>query len=233
MVKKSKEKQDNQVVINKDIKKVSNFVKYNYKKNKEMIWIIGFMIVLLIALLATSSFIKGLNHFNYKSLSFTKERFGEIPVYHYYYYFEKGGQQYQYNLFLRIDPRKNNVSMEGVTEFPAGKTVFIGVNGTGITECPTASRDLGTLGAFFANNLIPIKPGTLDKNEANETNMTYIHCNPFIDNAVIQIFSGNETRIYKEFGNCYNIEISNCRILDAIEKFEVQAILDAKARDSK
>jgi hypothetical protein len=188
------------------------------------------MMVLLIFLFGTSAFIKSLNHFSYKTLSFTKERFGQIPVFHYYYYFEKNGQQYQYNLYLRNDPRDNNVSVNGTIEFPENLRVYIGVNGTGITDCPTASRDLGTLGGFFANNLIQIKPGTLDENESETSNMTYVSCEKFPDRAVIRIFSGEETKIFKSENNCYNIQISDCRTLDAIEKFEIQSLLDAKAR---
>lgn len=201
-----------------------------YEKNKEFYFILMGMAVLLAALFITVSVVRGTNHFTYKTLSFTKEMFGQIPVYHYYYYFEKAGKQYQYNLYLRIDPRENNISMDGVTEFPEGKTVYVGINGTGITGCPTASRDLGTLGAFFANNLMMVKPGTVNETEAKTNNMTYVSCNQFLTNAVIQISSGNETKIFKEGSNCYNIQIANCQTLEAIEKFEVRTLLDAKAR---
>lgn len=216
-------------LVKKGNKNLIQSLKFNYKKNKELLIIIAFMAFLFLAILGTAAFVKSLNHFNYKGLSFTKERFGQIEVFHYYYYFDKDGQQYQYNLFLRIDPRKNNVSMSGETEYPEGKIVYVGVNGTGITQCPTASRDLGTLGSFFTNNLLKLKAGVLDKIEANNTNSTYISCNDHPDSAVIKIFSGNETLISKD-GNCYNIQIANCETTSAIEKFETNSILDAKAR---
>jgi len=215
----------------KVVKKTKQLGIYNYKKNRELVWIVGFMILLLVALFATSSIVKSFNHFNYKTLSFTKEKFGEISVYHYYYYFSKNGKQYQHNLYLRLDPRKNNIPISGETEFYEDTKVFIGINGTGLTGCGNASRDIGSLSSFFVNNLITIKAGTLNKWETNGTNMSYVDCSLYPNNPVIRLFAGNETKIYREEkSNCYNIEISNCNTLAAIEKFEVQSVLDAKTR---
>lgn len=203
----------------------------NYEKNKELYWVLAGMLVILAVLLVSSSIFRSFNHFTYKGLSFTKEKFGEIPVYHYYYYFtnESSKQQYQYNLYLRDDPRKNNVSVQGNIEYPYGNTIYVSINGTDLTGCPMASRDIGTLSAFLVNNLLPIKAGTPNREEAKASNLTYIDCSTNPNNVVIKIQSGSETKITEQ-NNCYIISISNCQTTDAIEKFEVQSILDAKAR---
>jgi hypothetical protein len=216
--------------ITKFAKKVPKFI--NYNKNKEMVWTIAFMILLFVALFGTSALFKSFNHFTYKGLSFTKEKFGTIPVYHYYYYFTDSntGKQYQYNLYLRIDPRKNNVSMPlGETEFSKEAINYLTVNGSGLTSCTTSARDLGSLAELFSANMLPMKAGTMDSIEAKSNNLTYITCDNKPANPVIQIFSGNETKITIDH-NCYNIQIANCQTLEAIEKFKLQTILDAKAR---
>ena len=58
-----------------------------YGKNKELYWILSVMAILLIVLLFASSIFKSFNTFKYHGLVFTKERFGQIPVFHHYYYF--------------------------------------------------------------------------------------------------------------------------------------------------
>jgi hypothetical protein len=216
----------------KNSRKETFIEKIGYKKNKELYWILAFMVFLIILLFATSALFKSRNSFNYKGLLFTKEMFGEIPVNHHYYYFTDPitKTEYQYNLYLRIDPRENNVSMEGKTNFIYGKTVYFAINSTGISNCSTSQRDLATLAAFFTNNLFPIQVGLANREEANASNNTRIDCDIYPRNSVIRIQSGNETKIYKE-ENCYIIQVANCQILESVEKFEVQSILDAKERE--
>src|SRR3989344_2045965 len=85
-----------------------------FYQNKEIYWIAGVMIACLLILILFPYISKQFNSFKYQNLVFTKERFADINVYHHYYYFsDEKGQQYQYNLYLRNDPRKNNVSVEG------------------------------------------------------------------------------------------------------------------------
>jgi len=45
----------------------------------------------------------------------------------------------------------------------------------------------------------------------------------------VMVAAGDETKIEKS-GNCYDIRVANCEILQALEKFEVQALVDAKNR---
>ncbi|MBS3091274.1 hypothetical protein J4217_02385 [Candidatus Pacearchaeota archaeon] len=201
-----------------------------YGKNKELYWILSVMAILLIVLLFASSIFKSFNTFKYHGLVFTKERFGQIPVFHHYYYFTEplSNQQYRYNLYLRIDPRQNNVSIDNDLAFPYGQTVYFTINGSGLTSCSMASRDIGQLSAFLANNLIPIKAATPDKEEAKNNSLRYKDCDSSGD-IVIKIQAGNETKITQD-GNCHLISVANCETTEAIEKFEIKAVLDARAR---
>lgn len=201
----------------------------SYQRNKELYIIIGAMVLLLLCLMLATYVFHSMNTVKYKGLLFTKEKFGEIPVYHYYYYFTgpTTGQQFQYNLYLRNDPRSNMVPVSGSIILPYDSTAYLSINGTGLTDCSLASRDIGTLSAFLVNNLVPIKAGTPNLNESIANNLTYVDCGT-VQNLVIKVQSGAQTSIVNE-GSCDTITIANCSTTQAIEKFEVQAILDAKA----
>ncbi|MBI2632142.1 hypothetical protein HYW75_04000 [Candidatus Pacearchaeota archaeon] len=199
------------------------------KGNREIYWIIGIMAVILGILYLSQIIAEEFRTFNYQGLTFTKERFEKIPVFHYYYFFNNDGQTYKYNLFLREDPRFNNVPVSGNIVFSGERMIFLSINGTGISQCGNSSREIATLTSFFVNNMFNFKAGTPDKKEAEQKNLSFISCktNPLSD--VILIQKGDSTDIKRE-GSCYKINIADCELLNAIEKFEVQSIIDAKKR---
>ena len=202
--------------------------KEDYAKNKEIYWIFGAIIVLVLVFFATYFGAQAISKFNYQGLVFTKEKFGEIPVYHYFYYYNNDkGETVKYNFYLRIDPRKNNVPLEGEIEFLKGKFVYISVNGTDLTRCPYSSVAIASLAGFLTDNEITVRGASPDKAVANESKVVYADCENHPNNVVVLIQKAERTQVTKQ-GRCHIIDVADCQILDAVEKFEVQAILDAK-----
>ena len=98
------------------------------RSNKEIYWIIGTMIIILGVMYLAQIIAAELRTFNYQGLTFTKEKFEKIPVFHYYYFFNNDGQAYKYNLFLREDPRKNIVLVEENLIFSGERTIYLSIN---------------------------------------------------------------------------------------------------------
>ena len=200
------------------------------KKNLELYWIFGIMVLMLIIILLIPWISRQLNTFKYDGLTFTKEKFGQLPVYHYYYSFDFNNEVWKYNLYLRLDPRKNNVPVSGEIKFPKiGSTVFISINSTAFTTCRDTLSNLASLADLLSGNKYPVKGGVLDKNDAIMSNVTHITCQTNPKTSVITINAGNETKIISD-GNCNQIIVSDCEMLEAVEKFKVQAVADAKKR---
>jgi len=199
------------------------------KKNRknQSYWYVGFAVLLVILFFLSNSFFSNLRGFDYEGLSFTKEMFGDIPVFHHYYYIDA---ETKYNFYLRIDPRKNNVPIEGEIEFDtSGKFNYISVNANGLGQCEYTSAAVGSLSAFLTNNNIKVRGAMPDLIQAERNDVDFADCYSPKDRYVILIEEGEETRIHRE-DMCYIIEVANCEILNAIEKFETKALLDAKAR---
>ena len=200
-------------------------------QNKQIYWILGVMILVLVIILLIPAASRWFNSFNYEGLSFTKERFGTIPVYHYYYNLKDvSGKVVQYNLFLRIDPRTNNATVKGdILYHPKASTVYVTFNQTDILTCPNVLREASTLTSFLADNQYKVKTGISDESEAIANNVTFITCEKYPSDMVISISKSNQTSIEKKLANCYNIKVADCAgLLEAVEKFEVQSIIDAK-----
>jgi len=202
------------------------------KIEKELLYIIGFMVFLVVVFLVASSIFKSFNSFEYEGLTFTKERAGEIPIYHYYYYFTNPKNELiQYNLYLRNDPRENNVPVEGDDiSFGENEVVFISVNASELQKCKQGVLAIGSLSSFLTDNQIFVKSGNLDFWDAGNKRQDWITCENRPKNLVIEISEGEETKINID-ENCHEITVNNCEILQATEKYEIQSIIDARKSD--
>ena len=216
-----------------------NEKKQERKIERELYWILGVMIGSIIIFLVSNSVFESLSSFEYMGLKFTKDKLGDIPLYkHTYSFTDPRGITGQvineprtFNLFLRNDPRKNNVSVDGEITIGTSHTLFISVNTTGLTECKYSSVGIASLTNFLAYNLVRVKGATPDPELANETGVEYATCDTHSENQVIIIQEGDETKIEKESSKCYIIKVNECEILPAVEKFMVQSIIDARARN--
>ncbi len=198
-------------------------------KNNEVIWVVGTMIVIILALVLMPMFMRMFATFDYQGLTFTREKFGDIPVYHYSYYFtDNVGQQYQYNLYLRNDPRTNVVPIDSNIKFKEDRKVYVTLNSTALAQCPNGLRDIASIARFLSDNLISVQAGNIDGEIAAANNLTYATCENRPDNVVIAVLPGNETKITQK-NECYTVSYTTCEeVLPALEKFMMESILDAK-----
>jgi hypothetical protein len=213
-------------------KKLAKPVDVKKKFDKEAAMIIAGIAILAIVFLAFYFGFRNLGKVNYEGLSFTPERFGKLIVYHYAYMFNSStGQMYEYNLYLRVNPKENTVPISGEEiEFSLGKANYISINATDL-KCDDTIAASASLAEFMRNNMLTVKGATPNYDEAKANNITFATCENITKSPVIMIKPGTETKVTIE-KNCYTIEVANCEIRAAIEKFIVQSILDAKERDS-
>jgi hypothetical protein len=210
---------------------------------KQLYWVLSVMAGIIVLFTASYFFFQSLNTFEYKGLTFTKEKFGNIPLFKHHYVFypsitgsaisgTKGAVQ-EVNIFFRIDPRKNKVPVEGEIFFPVGKTAFISFEGQGLTKCEDASIAAANLASLLSQNGVTVKGALTNKTLAEENNIAFATCDSKPYNPVVLIKESNETRVVKTKENCYEVRISNCEVLDSVEKFMVQTIIDARERQKK
>ncbi|MCU0642352.1 MAG: hypothetical protein MUF61_02130 [archaeon] len=215
----------------KIVKKKESF---RNKFDKEAAMILLGIAVLVVVFLVFYFAFRNAGKVNYEGMTFVMERYGEIEVYHYAYLFNSSsGQMYEYNLYLRYNPEENKVPIEGgEIEFSATRTNYISINATDL-RCEQTVIAGATLSQFMTNNMLKVKGATPNRDEAKANNLTYMTCNSTpLNNPVVMIVPGNETKVVND-KQCYTITVANCEILQAVEKFIVQSIIDAKERNSE
>src|SRR3989344_6164594 len=159
------------------------------KYNKEIYLVLGAMVALVLIFFAFYYIFSALNKIDYRGLTFTKEKFGEIPVFHHYYYITP---DVLYNLYLRNDPRNNKVPITGAVvdrgiEFMQKSTIYLTIAPDGIVGCPYASVGVATLASFLDDNQFTVKGASSDKEQAELNNLTYATCKTDPMNKVIMI----------------------------------------------
>jgi hypothetical protein len=108
-----------------------------------------------------------------------------------------------------------------------GSVVYLSVNSDGLQECRYSQLAVGTISSFLSDNQMKVIAGNLDFWQAGARKDLWATCENKPGNRVVEILKGNETKVTME-NNCYRVQVSNCQILEAIEKLETQSLIDAR-----
>ncbi|MEI6731563.1 MAG: hypothetical protein WCK90_02680 [archaeon] len=201
--------------------------------NKSISYFLMFLGGLAIVFLISYYAFNGIGKLSYQGLTFTEEKMGKINLWTYSYYFKDvSGQLYQYNLYLRNNPKTNKVPVYGdsiALLFNKETPALLGFDNTGLMKCSDGVLAASSISEFVISNQIQKAVGTTNMAEVNSSNYTYVSCEKYPQYNVILLKTGNETRVDVS-GNCYTITANNCEILPATEKFIVQTLVDTKKR---
>lgn len=207
------------------VKKMS---KKEKKIERELLWIVGFFVFLVVLFIVARTLFNASETINYEGLTFVKEKVGELNFYKYSYYVEEeNGGFYTYNLYVRKDPRNNNVpiSKKNTILFDSPIT-YVTIDTSYLNQCAESAAAVGSLAKFLSDNQIKVKSANMDFTEAAVHQQEWVTCESKPNNDVVQIMKGNETRIDITH-NCYTITIGeDCEALKAVERFQLESILD-------
>lgn len=199
---------------------------------KDLVKIMLFGVFLVVIYLVVSYYFKSLNQFEYAGLDFTRERFDSDTLYHYYYYYTTpSGQTVQYNLYLHIDPRTNNVTVQGDPLLLGKPYVYLTYDDSFPETCRFTGSSIVDLNLFLKQNQITVMSGVMNETYAKKTNKDYYTCANRPESVeVFEFLAGNETAIVIE-DNCHRVYIGpDCGMRDAVEKLKVAILSEARAR---
>ena len=180
-----------------------------------------FIIVFTIYILAQKS-----RKFEYNGMKFERIMYDQLPLYYTQLNIHRGdGSNVNYNLYLRNDPRGNNIPVEADIKFLVGKS-FITVD-EGMQDCREASLGLINLASFLTGMGFDVKGATSSKQVAENTGHPYISCNNSLDNTVISLEIAEEDSVITQVDgnpNCFILKVKDCNVLNITEKFTVEMI---------
>lgn len=213
-------------------------VKDNPNKTVEIqfFWLVGIVITITFAFV----FIPLLYHqifekFEYAGVNFIKEDSGKLTFYHGQFpIIYKGNLSAIYNVYLRNDPRENNIPVN--TNLSLSTKVSVSLNND-VHLCKDMILGQSELGKFisafpFVKNL---STGVVNATFAKEYNIPQITCkNASADHVVIIIQKSESPSIESgDRENCYFLNIGECEYLETAERFVVGAMAQINEKPLK
>lgn len=197
------------------------------KENKQLFWFFVIIVLVFMAFLIPYFWTENLKSFEHGGADWMVEDYENFKIYHGRFMALNGANLF-YNVFLRGDPRKNNVPTEGIFDkFKYGGIVSFSPE---VDKCRgDLSRVMLDLGAFLKQGVGvgQISSGSTDESVANETNKRFAQCETISDRTLIIIEMGdNSVTQNKDNPFCYTIKVENCDDISSVEKFIIKTIDD-------
>jgi len=172
------------------------------------------IIVVVVAIVAIVFFLKSIRSFQYEGVDFQVVKFCDagpclvtyntkIPIIY-------EGKDAEYNFYLRNDPRKLAKDVPFLGNVSLAQNIVI--NSTSDFNCEgDVGIAMGNLGNLFSISGI---------NAIRDENIT--GCDPQGRYGFISLQEANQTSVEQVGPACYNININNCEIIKATERFMVE-----------
>jgi uncharacterized protein (DUF2164 family) len=226
-IKESTEKQDKEMHVGKTLKQ---------RENKQLFWFFAVIILVFVSFLGTYFYVQGLKTFDFVGVDWVKEDYKDLTLYHGRFpIIYKNRVFANYNIYLRNDPRENNVSVVQGLRIRFWPEVIIS-NSPESAKCKSAGRITGDLGMFVsAFPWITNMTGAVNNlTVAKEQNLAFADCATGItdyNKTIIMIKQFDEEgeipdpKILKEENpNCYVIYVGECENVLAVERFMIEVL---------
>lgn len=174
---------------------------------KNTLIVLGVMVAFFLGVILWMHMI---NTFEYREMDFNIVETEQVRFYHTAFPWFLEGQNVNYNVYLRKDPRINeNVPFDGEFLFSdvmvLNSTKPFNCGGEGIVAMANFNQIFLALGTDVLS----------DPNASCDEFGRYIHIN---------LEEGDETKIEQYGPKCYNFQINNCEILDVTERYLIEAV---------
>jgi len=223
----STEKQDKEMHVGKSLKN---------RENKQLFWFFAVIILVFASFLGTYFYVQSLKTFNFVGVDWVREDYKDLTLYHGRFPIIYGDKIIaNYNIYLRNDPRENNISVINGLKIRFWPEIIISTSPE-VAVCPSAGRITGDLGMFVSAFpwVTNVTGAVNNQTVAEEQNLAFANCTTGVadyNKTIIMIKKFNEegilpaTRILKEENvNCYVIYAGECENVLAIEKFMIEVL---------
>jgi hypothetical protein len=195
------------------------------REDKQLTWFFVIILILFASFLIPYFFVESSKVFEYGGVDWSFE--DDVSYYH-GRFIALSNIDLIYNIYIRNDPRENNIPTEG--------TFNMFKHGAVISTSPEfdmcrgdASRVMIDLGSFLktAVGVGSISVGSTDQFVAVETKIVYAQCNTVSDRTIVIVDKGDSRVVKNEsYPYCYTIYVDDCNDASSVEKFMLKSIED-------
>ncbi len=198
------------------------------REDKQTIGVVVGIALLFVIFLGGYYYFQSLNYFEYLGVDWDIQEYPNLDLYHTRFPIKyKGEVIANYNMYLRNDPRENNIPIN-VSQIGFEKNVVLSLDDSA-DECSGVTRAGSDLAMFVsAFPFVTNVTGALtNQTKAEELGLQYVDCSSDNSNKnrTVIIFQKSETPSVVEEQGCYIINFGDCEVSKSIERFQLE-ILD-------
>ena len=197
------------------------------KENRQLIWFFVIVVGVFVVFLGAYYYVQGLKSFEFAGVDWTMEEYQDFDLYHSRFpiiYQDK--LVANYNLYLRNDPRENNIPTDIELGFQKEAVLSYG---EGAGECRGAARLSGDVGMFL--NAFPfihnVTGAVNDVETAERLELPFADCSSEVNKTVIIVQKSSEEPSIVQVGGrgeCYVLNIGECENTLTIERFIIEIV---------
>ena len=230
-MKKKKSSGKKVVASDKDKKPTKKDVEGN--ENRMLFWFFVVVGVIFAGVLIPYFWIGSFKSFEFGGIDWQIEDYEYLKIYH-GRFVSFANPELFYNVYLRVDPRENDVATTGIFDsFKYGGVIALSPE---VDACRgELSRGIFDLSAFLRQgaSVGPVESGSSDKFVAVESGRRFGSCETILDRTLVIVDIGESGVIQDEKNPyCYTIYAEDCEDISGIEKFITKSVWDfgSKAR---
>tara|TARA_Y100000310_G_scaffold76463_1_gene72952 strand:+ start:5313 stop:6092 length:780 start_codon:yes stop_codon:yes gene_type:complete len=183
------------------------------------------LVVVVIGMVVVGWVISESKKVDYIGLTFTKENFGQIPIYTTQLSgMTIKGNPLDFKLALRDNPKESEVPFVGNLKLDGERDLYLSVDmESGVYEC--GSDALINFGYFMGGLEYNLQTAVTSKEAAEEYDKPMVVCDNTNGATVFVLTSGEESRIVQQGSDdCYVLEVNDCELSSVMERLEIATL---------
>lgn len=180
------------------------------------------LVVVVIGMVVVGWVISESRKVDYIGLTFTKENFGQIPIYTTQLSGQTiNGNPINFKLALRDNPKESKIPFVGDLRLDLDRDLYLSVDmESGVHEC--GSDAMINFGYFMGGLEYDLLTGVTSKEAAEEFDKPRVVCENTNGATVFILTTGNESRIVQQGrDDCYILEVNSCELTSVMERLEI------------
>lgn len=222
-IEESEKETDSEEESEENSKDIGNKPKNSQEGGAKML-VIG-LIVIVVGMIIFGWVISESRKVDYIGLTFTKENFGQIPIYTSPLNGQTiNGNPINFKLALRGNPKESKVPVIGEFKLDNDRDIYLSVDvGSNLHEC--GSDALVNFGYFMGALDYNLQTAVTTKEDSIEYEKPYVICENTNGATVFILTNGSESKIEQQ-GNddCYKLYVNNCELTEVMERLEITTL---------
>ncbi len=192
------------------------------KQEKQIRFLVFLIFFIILSIFLVNWLAQRTKNFEYAGLKFTEIKQGNLVLYKTTFYLSSvmGDVIAEMPFYFREDPRKlEYIDIEGEIMLDARKPVALAISKEDAESCEDSVLAATTLSIpFFGKLGVETFPASVDKEEAEERNITYVTFNDISRYNIILFKQAEVTKITGK-GSLYVLTYKDCEIMNVTERF--------------